>query len=274
MPARDGRLHAARRTGKRDRGGTRDARRQLASGGGTMTPAVAAIVLASRGGARLARALDAVAWAGERLVLDPAGRLATATLPDGVAVASDPIASAKAPWVLVLEERETVPVGLAAEIADAIAAPDVVAYRVAQETRGFDLALRLRHASVRLARRAGARIEVLDALGLEIRPAAGRIGHLSAALVADSADSIAGVVDDLDADAAAYAALLRAGDVRPRLRHLACTPLGPAGRTLVARGGWRRPAARWMLAVFDGYRVATAYAKLWELRRAEAAATR
>jgi hypothetical protein len=250
-----------------------------------MTSPVAAIVLASRGGARLARALDAVAWARERLVLDPAGRVRHATLPDGVAVASDAIASATAPWVLVVEERETVSAALAEEIAAAVAAPDVAAYRVPQETRGFDVTLRLRGAPVRLARRAGARLEVRDGLGLALRPAAGTpsraargaagsIGRLAGALVVDASGSLAGAVEDLDADAAAFAALLRAGDVRPRLRHLACAPLGPAGRTLVARGAWRRPAARWTLAVLDGYRVATAYAKLWELRRGEAAATR
>jgi len=42
---------------------------------------VAAVVLASRGGARLASALDGVAWAGERIVLDPAGRLGAALSP-------------------------------------------------------------------------------------------------------------------------------------------------------------------------------------------------
>jgi len=37
----------------------------------------AAMVVASRGGGRLGRALASVAWASERLVLDPARRLAT-----------------------------------------------------------------------------------------------------------------------------------------------------------------------------------------------------
>src|SRR5207249_2756964 len=55
---------------------------------------VAAVVLASRGGARLASALDGVAWAGERIVLDPAGRLGAERLPDGVRWAGEPAEAA------------------------------------------------------------------------------------------------------------------------------------------------------------------------------------
>src|SRR5207244_1644636 len=80
---------------------------------------VAAVVLASRGGARLERALDSVAWAGERIVLDPAGRLGTEPLPSGVRRGGDPAEAAAAPWLLLVEEHEAVGAPLAAAIAGA-----------------------------------------------------------------------------------------------------------------------------------------------------------
>jgi hypothetical protein len=80
-----------------------------------MKPAVAAMVLASRGGARLERALASVAWADERLVLDPTGRLTEETLPAGVRRARA-AADADAPWLLLLEEHEVVSPALAASV--------------------------------------------------------------------------------------------------------------------------------------------------------------
>src|SRR5438046_10187204 len=92
---------------------------------------VAAVVLASRGGARLARALESVAWAGERIVLDPAGRLGAEPLPGGVRWGCDPAAAA-APWLLLVEEHETVQPPLAAAIAGAVEATAARAYRIEQ----------------------------------------------------------------------------------------------------------------------------------------------
>src|SRR5439155_900343 len=73
------RLHAPGDRRRRADGGTGRARR-----GPMRVPAVAAVVLASGGGARLASALASVAWAGERIVLDPAARLTREPLPRGV----------------------------------------------------------------------------------------------------------------------------------------------------------------------------------------------
>src|SRR5206468_6801089 len=120
---------------------------------------VAAVVLASRGGARLARALESVAWAGERIVLDPAGRLGAEPLPGGVRWGCDPAAAA-APWLLLVEEHETVQPPLAAAIAGAVEAPAARAHRIAPAVSAFGTTLRLRRAPVRLALRAGACLRV------------------------------------------------------------------------------------------------------------------
>ncbi len=134
---------------------------------------VAAVVLASRGGARLASALDGVAWAGERIVLDPAGRLGAEPLPDGVRWAEEPAEAARAAWLLLVEEHEAVRPSLVAAIASALEAPGARAYRIAQEVIAFGTTLRLRHAPVRLARRDGVRLRLRTGLTPELAAGGG-----------------------------------------------------------------------------------------------------
>ena len=230
-----------------------------------MTTPVTAAVLASRGGARLARALASVDWAAERIVLDPAHRVATELLPAGVARAVD-LEIGSTSWLLVLEEGDAVPPTLAATIARAVATDDADAYRIPQAVTAFGVTLGLRGAPVRLARRREARVGV-RAGGLDVRPVRGRIGRLAPPLETRAASTLASALEELDADAAALAAVLHARRIVPRLRHLGAVPFVQSARALAARGPvpiW----PRWALAVFGGYRTVVAYAKLWELRRA------
>jgi hypothetical protein len=232
-----------------------------------MSAEVAAVVLASRGGPRLARALASVAWAEERIILDPAGRLRDEPL--AVRIADDRVPEdGRAPWLLLLEEREAVPPELVAAIREAIGAADLDGYRIGQELSGFGTTFVLRGAPLRLARRRGTRLRV-GPLGVELDPPSGRIGRLRLPLVVATAPLLATVVEELDADATVLAALLHARGVRPGLRHLAVSPLVPGARTLAARGQGRARGARWALTVVGAYRTAVAYAKLWERRRAE-----
>jgi hypothetical protein len=235
-----------------------------------MTAPVAALVLASRGGARLEEALASVAWASERLVLDPARRLAGSTSPALVVRGREPADAASAPWLLLLEEQERVPAALAATITQVACAPGALAaYRIGQEAHAFGAALALPGAPVRLVRRAGARLAVRAGLQAELRPAHGRAGRLRGRLVADGAPSLAQAVEELEADASALAALLHERGVRPGVRHLLLAPLGPSARVLLARGRGGGLGGRWALAVLAGYRALVGYAKLWEARRAE-----
>ena len=235
---------------------------------------VAAVVLASRGGARLERALDSVAWAGERIVLDPAGRLGTEPLPSGVRRGGDPAEAAAAPWLLLVEEHEAVGAPLAAAIASAVEAPAARAYRIAQEVSAFGTTLRLRRAPVRLALRAGARLRLRTGLTPELVLDGGRAPELPERLIAHGVPTLAAAVEELDAQAATLAALLHARHVRPRAWHLVIPPLVASGRALVAHGPAGGFWGRWTLAVLGGYRALVAYAKLWELRREEAAQRR
>ena len=235
---------------------------------------VAAIVLASRGGARLERSLDSVAWAGERIVLDPAGRLGAEPLPQGVLRGGDPAQAAAAPWLLLLEENEAVEAPLAAAIAGAVDAPAARAYRIAQEVIAFGTTLRLRRAPVRLALRAGARLRLRSGHAPELAHDGGRAPELGACLVTHGAPTLAAAVEELDAQATTLATLLYVRRVRPRLWRLLVPSLVASGRALVARGPVRGLWGRWTLAVLAGYRPLVAYAKLWEMHRQEAARPR
>lgn len=235
-----------------------------------MTAPVTAVVLGSRGGNRLRRALASVAWARERVVLDPANRLAGESLPAGVARTADASAVTSAPWILVLEESEVVTPELGALVAAATERTAPAAYRIPIEMHALGVALRPVGAPMRLARRHGVRLRIGMSLALEIPPDERGVGRLREPIVCTGADSLAGALDDLDADAGALAGVLHAAGASPALRHLVVTPLLSSARTLAARGAagplWRR----WALAVFAGYRAAVAQAKLWEFRRAEA----
>ena len=106
---------------------------------------VAAVVLGARGGARLARALASVGWAGERIVIDPAGRLGAATLPPGVRRLESPLdlaGATEARWLLLLREDEVAPPGLAAAVVDATVS-GAAAFRIARtlDLRGGTLRL-------------------------------------------------------------------------------------------------------------------------------------
>ena len=243
-----------------------------------MTPAplksVAAVVLASRGGARLGRALDSVAWAAERIVLDPGGRTGAEPLPDDVRRGGDPTEVASAPWLLLLEEHETVSRPLAAAIAAAVERPAATAYRIPQEVTAFGVTLRPRRAPVRLACRSDARLALRSGLALELAFDGPGAPRLSEPLLTNGAPTLAAAVEDLDAQATTLAVLLHARRVRPRLRHLVVPPLVAGARALAARSARGGFWGRWTLAVLGGYRVLVAYAKLWEMRRDEAARPR
>jgi hypothetical protein len=234
-------------------------------------PQVAALVVGAQGGARLARALAGVAWAGERIVLDPAERLAAERFPDGVrrVTGTTPLAElTAAPWLLLVAEDEVVAPAVAT-LAAAVAADAGAAgaYRLGQEVHAHGARLRLAGKPLRLARRAGAELRLGPALGLALATPPGRVGLAPDALTIDGPSTIGAVVGELDADGSVLAAVLHARGVRPWIHRLVLAPLAAAGRVVLGRArpglGWDR----WVLAVVAGYRVVVAYAKLWELRR-------
>jgi len=176
--------------------------------------------------------------------------------------------SARAPWLLLLGEEEVVSADLATEIAQAVEGrASATAYRIGQDVEALGTTPRLPGAPIRLARRDGATLHAKTGL-LALRPRIGPIHRLRGRLVAVGAGTLEAAMAELDADSDALAAVLYACGAQPRLRHLATLPLVPGMRALVARSPKRR-RPHWALAVFSGYRTAVAYAKLWELRRAE-----
>ena len=248
---------------------------------GEPRPSVAAVVLAARGGARLARTLASVAWAGERLVVDPARQLAGAALPPGVARLDRPdevSGRTRAPWLLLLTEDEVAPAALAAAVRAATAHPRGDAYRITREVHGFGAVVAVAGAPVRLARRERARVGVGAGLTPVLRVPPGWRKRLEVPLMANVGDALADAVENLDADATALAGLLRAARRTPLVRTAAWATLVGGARVLVGRrrptGARGVPWARWSLAVLAGYRAMAAYGKLWETLQADAAALR
>src|SRR5579883_283004 len=221
---------------------------------------------AARAGARLDHALDSVAWAAERLVLDPAASVGGALPADVRRIArADAVGEhARAPWLLLLREDEVVPPALAAEIAGAVAGPPR-AYRIAEELVGPQGRLRPRGATVRLAPRAGARV-VLGA-GLALGLASDVPGGRLRAPIARTLGDLAAAVEQLDAASTALAHLLAAAEVPARGRRLLAAAARTGARVLGGRAGGRLGWGRWILAVLAAYELVAAYAKLWELER-------
>lgn len=229
-------------------------------------PAVAAIVVSS-GGARLVRALASVAWAGERIVCDPAGLLEIEQLPAGVrrVGAIEPADATEAPWLFLMLEDEIASPALAAAIAKVVDDPrSRAAYRLRLELVTFGARLSPRARPVRLAKRSGARLVLRAGLSVEMQSAEGRPGELPVALLSGCVESLSEAVDHLDAEGSTLAAWLQVRAVEPGLARLACSSFTAGARMLAARGSgdaW----ARWSLAMLAAYRPLVAYAKLWEL---------
>ena len=247
--------------------------REPSGGGpGTVTE-VSAVVLGNRGGERLARALASVAWAGDRVVLDPADRLAGERLPAGVRRhrGARPGEATRAPWLLLLDEHEVAPPALASAVAEAVrSATPWPGYRIAQEVQALGARLRPRAEPVRLAPRSGVRLVLGRGLTPELS-SMGAPGRLPVTLEGRGADSLGEAVDELDAYAGMVAGLLAAAGTDTGIGASMRAFAAAGARMLSARGTAPRPWSRWSLAVLAGYRAMVAHAKLWEARVARGA---
>jgi hypothetical protein len=226
---------------------------------------IVAVVMPARGGEHLARALDALDWADERVVLAVDG--AALELPPGATCLADParLEGLSARWVLVLAETERLePAGGAAlRAAVATAAGDEVFVLDCIAT-ALDLRVRLGRAVARLAPR-GTPLVVRPGLDVEFARGAHAIRRLDVAIVRSRGATLTEAVELIGAEATTLASLVdgRIGQGRGVLWQ----PLVAASRALTARGPGRLGLGRWILAVLEGYRVVVTYAKLWERRR-------
>jgi hypothetical protein len=146
------------------------------------------------------------------------------------------------------------------------------AFGVPLEVHGIDAHWTPRRAPVRLAARAAVRLVMRDG-----RPELA--GHGARARRRRREDRGRGRgprwrtrCRTLDAECGAVAAWLAAGAARVRLHQLVLPPLAAMLRAMAAPGGSGRPWARWVAAVFAGYRALLVPAKVWELRQCAAIA--
>jgi len=239
-----------------------------------MTVPLCAVVLAYRGGAPLATALDALAWAGERAILDPAGVVRTADVPVGVHLerrADDLSTLGTLPWLLLLaEHEEALPELPAAADAAMAAGPAALRPRLELDTLGVRFVLPA--APVRLAPRVECRLSVDRSCVPELAaPHPSR--SLDAAIRVHGGDTVADAFDLLQGEGALLSLLL-AQLGKPGRRGLPASPLAALSRVLRARADRRAGLARWVAAVFAGYRVVLAQARCWEWQHAQPALVR
>ena len=238
---------------------------------------VLAIVVVTRAGGSLARALDSVAWAVERAVLDPAGEVAAQALPPGVRLARDATQVAtlgSAPWMLLMAEHEVAAAGLESDVARVVGQGASGGRRVSVEVDTLGVRLVPRYAAVRLAPRETACVVVERGLELGLAGGQGDEQRLTTGLCASRGASIDEAVSLLGTESGALSVLLARQGPALGVLGISLSALTAAARLLLARAPTRPGIARWLAMVFAGYRVVLANARAWEWRRAQPVALR
>lgn len=254
-------------------------------------------VLARDEAEELARALDSVAWAAERVVVvdarsrdgSEAVARARADRVERRAYAGDVdqkrycVSLARYDWVLILDPDEVVPPRLAASIravvggenasGDPAKGEPAVAYRLNRATH--HLGRWIRHGdfypdwTLRLFRRDRARFAGRDPHGrVEVE---GSVGRLEGDLEHYSYRDLADQIDRIQAFSDQAAAALAAEGARFRLRDLVLRPPARFARSYLLRGGFRDGVPGFVIAVASAFYVFLKYAKLWERRAGLAA---
>jgi hypothetical protein len=233
---------------------------------------VLAVVVVTHAGRSLARALDSVAWAAQRAVLDPAGEIDDKALPAGVRLARDatPVATlGTAPWVLLLAEHEVAAAGLAADVARVAGQGTSGGCRVNVEVDTLGVRLVPRYAAVRLAPRETACIVVERGLELGLAGSQSDGQQLGTGLCASRGASIDEALSLLGTESGALSVLLARQGPALGVVGIALSAMTAAARLLLARAPTRPGIARWLAVVFAGYRVVLANARAWEWRQAQ-----
>jgi hypothetical protein len=238
---------------------------------------VLAVVVVTRAGGSLARALDSVAWATERAVLDPAGEVAAQALPPDVRLARDATQVSTlgtAPWMLLLAEHEVAAAGLEADVARIAGQGASGGRRVSVEVDTFGVRLVPRYAAVRLAPRETACVVVERGLELGLTGRQGDGQRLATGLCASRGASIDEAVTLLGTESGALSVLLARQGPALGVVGITLSAMTAAARLFLARAPTRPGIARLLAVVFAGYRVVLANARAWEWRRAQRVALR
>jgi hypothetical protein len=228
------------------------------------TPTLGVVVVPARGGSDLDAALAAAEWADVRAVLavSPAP---PPTVRDVTTLAGPgELGRLDAAWVIVLFEHERILPDAVDDLRAAIAdAPGDAVFALPVMTSLLDMDLRLRRPIARLAP-SGTPLALGSGLTLAFAPrgapreldvtifrARGATLDRAIALMGAEAGAMAGLVDRLNGPRGVIRQSVRAA-LRAMTARAARPPLG---------------LGRWIVAVFEGYRVVVAYARLWERRR-------
>jgi hypothetical protein len=222
-----------------------------------------AVVVAARGGPALAAALDAAAWADDRVVLDLVGRSDTSG-PVRVLRRVAELRDLGGAWIVLLDEAERLSPADGARLEDAVGcAGDRHVLSVRTITEG--LALRVATGrSVRVGP-PGVRVVLDSGMRVGLTGTGLRTIETDAVVTRARGAGVGEAVEQLDAEAAVLARLATSDG------GIVATVWAPlvAGARLLGGRAVDGPLGlgRWILAVLEAYRVVVAQAKRWELRR-------
>lgn len=227
-------------------------------------PTLGVVIVPARGGSDLDAALAAAEWADVRAVL--AVTPAPPPTVRDVTTLAEPgdVARLDAAWVVLLFEHERIAPDAVDDLRAAIAdAPADAVFALPIMTSLLDMDVRLRRPIARLAPR-GTRLALGGGLSLAFAPR-GETRELEVTIFRARGATLDRAVALMGAEAATLAGLVdRLGGPRGVIRQSVRAAL----RAVTARAV-RPPLGlgRWIVAVFEGYRVVVAYARLWERRR-------
>jgi hypothetical protein len=228
------------------------------------SPTLGVVIVPARGGSDLDAALAAADWADVRAVLSVTPAPPPTVRDVTTLVAPADVARLAPAWVLVLFEHERIAPDAVDDLRAAIAdAPADAVFALPVVTSLLDMDVRLRRSVARLAPR-GTPLGLGGGLSLAFTPR-GRARELDVTIFRARGATLDRAVALMGAEAGTLAGLVdRQGGPRGVIRQSVRAAL----RVFTARAA-RPPLGlgRWIVAVFEGYRVVVAYARLWERRR-------
>ena len=228
-------------------------------------PTLGVLIVPARGGSDLDAALAAAGWADVRAVLAVSPVPPPATRDVTTLTATGDVPRLDADWVLVLFEHERIAPDAVDDLRAALAdAPADRVFALPVMASLLDMDVWLRHRVARLAPR-GTGLVVGAGLSLAFATRGRRTQALDVTIFRARGATIDRAIELMGAEAGALAGLVDGlGSPRGVVRQSAWAAL----RGLTARAA-RPPLGlgRWIVAVFEGYRVVVAYARLWERRR-------
>ena len=237
---------------------------------------ISAIVLAKNEALRIGACLEALVWAGERIVIDNSSTDDTAKIAKkfGARVINSSeksfaerrnigLREAKGDWIFYVDADETVTPELTREIQNIT--PGFAAYQIRRKNYYLGKPWPHEEKMLRLFQKAALKEwygELHESSRVE-----GQIGELSGVLLHDTHRTLEEMVDKTNEWSAAEAILrLRSGHPPVVWWRFIRVMLTAFFYSFIKQGGWRAGVVGWIESIYQAFSMFITYAKLWELQ--------